>query len=495
MPVNVIGTSSIIAHSPSGSSSTNIAAIAGGSVAGLILLSVIIGLAAFFLRRHPRDADLLSQQRSTVASHGIGYVPMSPDPRLASAPPNTWMPHGETVPPAGRAAIDSGGPPDRAAALVGAAQWPSSHPSAGPTGRTTSAASSELPSTPGTPLTATSLATRSVALTADPLLQYINTALSATSGVSRGSLASWELRFEDIAIDRLVGEGSWGRVYKGLWNQTDVAVKVLVEGGTVTNATDALNRSTVQSVAANSTLMARLEREASLMTQLHHPNVVQFLGICTFPAAIVTEYCARGNLTAVLHASKSSPERANELSWPRRLGMAADCAKGMIYLHTRSPPVIHRDLKSANSLVTGSWTVKVCDFNLSKIMEDSMRSTSMQAMNPRWLAPEVLEGRPTTCESDVFAFGVILWELMTWELPWGTSNPWGIVGALSRGERLEIPPPRALPGPHSATWPHLLQYIALLKRCWAQDPAARPDFKQIMAELREMDPAATGDAR
>ena len=106
------------------------------------------------------------------------------------------------------------------------------------------------------------------------------------------------------------------------------------------------------------------------------------------------------------HARRTA-ERAAELDWPRRVGMAADCCRGMIYLHTHTPPIMHRDLKSANLLVTASWVVKVSDFNLSKIMESSGRNSSIQAMNPRWLAPEVLQGGQASLAGDVFAFGVV----------------------------------------------------------------------------------------
>ena len=64
----------------------------------------------------------------------------------------------------------------------------------------------------------------------------------------------------------------------------------------------------------------------------------------------------------------------------------------------------------------------------------------MQAMNPRWLAPEILKGEPATLEADVFAFGIVLWELMTWQLPWGQENPWAIVNAVTEGQRLAVPP-------------------------------------------------------
>ena len=110
---------------------------------------------------------------------------------------------------------------------------------------------------------------------------------------------------------------------------------------------------------------------------------MQFLGLTLNPAAVVTEFCARGNLTSCLQAGRANATKAQDLTWRRRMGMAADCDRGMIYLNTRTPPIIHRDLKSPNLLVTAHWVVKVSDFNLSKVMQDATKSTSMEAMNPR----------------------------------------------------------------------------------------------------------------
>ena len=339
---------------------------------------------------------------------------------------------------------------------------------------------------PETPQSRASSSTYSA--TVDPLLQYISSQVSNTSGGSRGPLAAWQLRFQDIQIERAIGEGSWGRVYKGIWNETEVAVKILLD--TTTGATEASGSHSAL-MAPNSVVMARLEQEASLMTTLHHPNILQFLGVTMSPAAIMTEYCSRGSMTSVLVSARSNPDRAKELTWSNRMCMLADCCRGMLYLHNHEPnPIVHRDLKSPNLLVTGHGKVKVADFNLSKIMEDSTRSSSLQAMNPRWLSPEVLAGKPATKASDVFAFGVIMWELMTWDLPWGAANPWGIVGQVSAGHRLPIPPPEALPGPDSGAWPGLREYVALMNRCWAQEADERPSFEQIMKALQEIDSTA-----
>ena len=108
----------------------------------------------------------------------------------------------------------------------------------------------------------------------------------------------------------------------------------------------------------------------------------------------------------------------------------------------------------------------------------------------RWLAPEILNSGSATTASDVFSFGVVLWELMTWQLPWGSSNPWGIVSVVTSGGRLAIPEASELPGPDSGSWPQLKRYIELMERCWAQEAKSRPSFEEIMTELTSIDPEA-----
>jgi serine/threonine protein kinase len=257
------------------------------------------------------------------------------------------------------------------------------------------------------------------------------------------------------------------------------------------NDDKAVNAGSAASLLSMSTpVLARLSQEASIMAQLSHPHSIAMIGVTTVPAAVVQEYAARGSLLDVLRAAKTDPTAAAELTWARRISICIGTAKGMAYLHGRQPqPVIHRDLKSANVLLTQDWTPKVADFGLSKVMTDSARSATRAAMNPRWLSPEILQGRAAAPPADVFAFGVVLWELLSWELPWGTTGPWVIVGALGAGERPPIPPRSELPGPPgTAEWEGLDGYLALMQRCWAQEPEDRPSFEAIINELEGMAP-------
>ena len=214
-------------------------------------------------------------------------------------------------------------------------------------------------------------------------------------------------------------------------------------------------------------------REVAIMKSLRHPNIVLFMGAVTQPPklSIVTEYLSRGSLYRILHRHGA---REN-LDEKRRLSMAFDVAKGMNYLHKRNPPIVHRDLKSPNLLVDKKYTVKVCDFGLSRLKANTFLSSKTAAGTPEWMAPEVIRDEPSNEKSDVYSFGVILWELMTLQQPWSTLNPAQVVAAVGfNGRRLEIP---------SSVDPKV---AAIMESCWTKEPWRRPSFASIMESLKPL---------
>ena len=110
---------------------------------------------------------------------------------------------------------------------------------------------------------------------------------------------------------------------------------------------------------------------------------------------------------------------------------------------------------------------QVCDFNLSRVMEESAVLSSMAATNPRWLAPEILAGRGYTFSSDVYSFGIILWEFLTWRVPWHEYGPWQVVAMVTDGhQRPEIPQEGSRPS--SSSFPGMPEYVRLMQSCWEQ---------------------------
>ncbi|KAA6428246.1 MAG: PAS domain-containing tyrosine kinase [Trebouxia sp. A1-2] len=308
---------------------------------------------------------------------------------------------------------------------------------------------------------------------------------AAIQRMTRLDTAAWQIAYKELKFSRQIGEGSFGRVFLGKWRETTVAIKLL--NPTMRKAchgsdSDDGERNSHQINSCKPGLLDDLDKEAGIMAALRHPNVVMFLGVCLEPPCMVAEFCARGSLHDVLTRASRSKTLQQQLDWVRRINMALDAAKGMLYLHMCQPPILHRDLKSANLLVSKHWKVKVSDFNLSRVMEASSMASSIAATNPRWVAPEVLAGSHYGKAADVYAFGVILWEILTWQVPWDDLGPWQVViEVVDRKARPEMPPLDKLPGGELCLHD---EYIELMEDCWAQDPLARPSFEAVIARLR-----------
>ncbi|KAG7671487.1 hypothetical protein Ndes2526B_g09350 [Nannochloris sp. 'desiccata'] len=316
----------------------------------------------------------------------------------------------------------------------------------------------------------------------DPFMSWVSEQLASNPPIRPNLLnGPYEVQFAQLQVDRPIGEGSFGRVYAGKLNNDAVAIKVLLEASSGRVNDPLLANS---ALTASSPIMMKLHEEVKIMSSMDSPHVVKFIGVCSMPPCIVTELCAEGSLSDVIKNAASSPAAASQLTWRRRLAMAIDAAEGMRYLHSQTPPIIHRDLKSANMLVTGDFRVKISDFNLSKILDDSTKSSSLAAMNPRWLAPELFAGARGSPPCDVFAFGVVLWELLTLDVPWGNTNPWQIVSTIQRGGRLPIPERGQLQAAAPMTAACYAGYVRLIAKCWAQMPEERPEFGRVSEELR-----------
>ena len=191
-------------------------------------------------------------------------------------------------------------------------------------------------------------------------------------------------------------------MHRAEWNGTQVAYKSMFD--------EDLKESTIQDFS----------EEIRMMRALRHPNIVLFLGAVIHPPrlGIVSELMTRGNLEQLLHGEgpMSDSLRSNGLL---RRQMAADCVRGMAYLHSLATQVVHHDLKPANLLVDTNWTLKVSDFGMSRLKNYTYTSQCQApGGTPEWMAPEALRGDTLNELSDVYSFGVVLWELVTLNYPW-----------------------------------------------------------------------------
>ena len=149
------------------------------------------------------------------------------------------------------------------------------------------------------------------------------------------------------------------------------------------------------------------------MQRLRHPNIVLLIGTSKQAnhLLIITELCERGSLHDLYSQEPCPSTIEDHLQFVMRIGL--DVARGMAYLHGRRPIVLHRDLKSPNCLVTESLVTKVGDFGMSRVMDTSKTMTGCGT--PLWAAPELLMGKRAGPGTDVYAYAVILWEILAWQ--------------------------------------------------------------------------------
>ncbi|KAJ9692199.1 hypothetical protein PVL29_011328 [Vitis rotundifolia] len=288
-----------------------------------------------------------------------------------------------------------------------------------------------------------------------------------------GSLKSGnsEFTFSDVAsitnnFSRTIGRGGFGQVYLGtLADGTQVAVKMRSE-------------SSMQGPKA-------LRAEAKLLTRVHHKNLVRLIGYCNDGTnmALVYEYMSNGNLQQKL----SGREAAYVLNWKQRLQIAVDAAHGLEYLHNGcKPPIVHRDVKSSNILLTETLEAKIADFGMSRDLESGALLSTDPVGTPGYLDPEYQSTGNLNKKSDVYSFGIVLLELITGQP--AIKNPGSIhmVGWVSpmieRGDIGSIVDPRLQGDFHTnSAWKAL--EIAL--ECVALTGMQRPDMSRVLADLKE----------
>jgi len=255
----------------------------------------------------------------------------------------------------------------------------------------------------------------------------------------------------------ILGYGAFGTVYKGVWVPENenvkipVAIKVLREGtGSNTNR--------------------EILDEAYIMASVEHPNLLQLLAVCmTSQMMLVTQLMPLGCLLDYVRNNRDKIGSKPLLNWCTQI------ARGMAYLEERR--LVHRDLAARNVLVQNPACVKITDFGLAKLLdinEDEYKAAGGK-MPIKWLALECIQHRIFTHKSDVWAFGVTVWELLTYGgRPYENVPAREVPDLLEKGERLPQPPTCTID-----------VYMIMIK-CWMLDADSRPSFKELADEFAKM---------
>lgn len=295
----------------------------------------------------------------------------------------------------------------------------------------------------------------------------------------------WEIDLSKLEIRYEVARGTYGTVYKGVYDGQDVAVKLL-DWGEDGYATEA------ETVA----LRASFEKEVAVWHKLDHPNVTKFVGASmgtselkiprknstnngnnSLPAracCVVVEYLPGGTLKTFL--IKNSRKK---LAYKVVIQLALDLSRGLSYLHSQK--IVHRDVKTENMLLDSRRNLKIADFGVARVEAQNPKDMTGETGTLGYMAPEVLDGKPYNRKCDVYSFGICLWEIYCCDMPYPNLSFVEISSSVVR-QNLRPEIPRCCPS----------ALASIMRRCWDPSPDKRPEMDEVVGLLEAIDTSKGG---
>lgn len=295
----------------------------------------------------------------------------------------------------------------------------------------------------------------------------------------------WEIDLSKLELKHVVAHGTYGTVYRGTYDNQDVAVKLLDwgEDGIATSGDTA-------------TLRASFQQEVAVWQQLDHPNVTKFVGASmgtsnlrvplnnsshdvqpSLPSracCVVVEYISGGTLKQFLIRN-----RRKKLPFKVVIRLALDLARGLSYLHSKK--IVHRDVKTENMLLDTQRTVKIADFGVARVEAQDPRDMTGTTGTIGYMAPEVLDGKPYDHKCDVYSFGICLWEIYCCAMPYADLS-FTEVSSSVVAQNLRPQIPRCCPS----------SFANVMKRCWDGNPEKRPEMAEVVRMLEAIDTSKGG---
>ncbi|CAN6439683.1 unnamed protein product [Victoria cruziana] len=317
------------------------------------------------------------------------------------------------------------------------------------------------------------------------LEKHLSRVWSRTTKEGQGPKAEWEIDLSKLEVKNVIAQGTYGTVYKGVYDGQDVAVKLLDWGE------DGLAKE--HETAA---LRASFRQEVAVWHKLDHPNVTKFVGASmgtselkipsrnssidgheAIPAracCVVVEYQPGGTLKQFLIKN-----RRKKLAYKTVILLALDLARGLSYLHSRK--IVHRDVKTENMLLDRTRTLKIADFGVARVEAQNPKDMTGETGTLGYMAPEVLNGQPYNRRCDVYSFGICLWEIYCCEMPYPYLSFAEVSSAVvQQNLRPEIP--RCCPN----------SLANVMRKCWDANPEKRPDMDEVVKMLESLDTSRGG---
>lgn len=258
----------------------------------------------------------------------------------------------------------------------------------------------------------------------------------------------WELPKEEFTLEEQLGSGNFADVYRGCWkNHINVAIKILKNDSEMNQR--------------------EFHREVQILKSLRHRHLISLFAVCTAspPYYIITELMEKGSLLSFLRGPEGQHQDIASL-----IEMGAQVADGMSYLEEKNS--IHRDLAARNVLVGEDYICKVADFGLARIVKEPFYISEDKKIPYKWSAPEAISHGKFSSKSDVWSFGVLLYEIITYGgAPYPALSNQEVHEQITKGYRMPAP----------SKCPKFLYQIML--KCWSAEPADRPDFRSLKTQL------------
>ncbi|KAJ9696140.1 hypothetical protein PVL29_008400 [Vitis rotundifolia] len=295
----------------------------------------------------------------------------------------------------------------------------------------------------------------------------------------------WEIELSKLDIRSVIAHGTYGTVYRGVYDGQDVAVKVLDWG-----------EDGLATAAETAALRTSFRQEVAVWHKLDHPNVTKFIGasmgtsdlripsnsissdgrnpVPSRACCVVVEYLPGGTLKKFLIRN-----RRKKLAFKIVIQLALDLSRGLSYLHSKK--IVHRDVKTENMLLDVHRTLKIADFGVARVEAQNPRDMTGETGTLGYMAPEVLDGKPYNRKCDVYSFGICLWETYCCDMPYPDLSFADISSAVVR-QNLRPDIPRCCPS----------SLASIMRKCWDGNPDKRPDMDEVVRLLEAIDTSKGG---
>ncbi|KAB2625447.1 serine/threonine-protein kinase HT1-like [Pyrus ussuriensis x Pyrus communis] len=295
----------------------------------------------------------------------------------------------------------------------------------------------------------------------------------------------WEIDLAKLEIRYIVARGTYGTIFRGTYDDQDVAVKLLDWG-----------EDGYATVAETAALRASFQKEVAVWHKLDHPNVTKFIGasmgtsdlkiptkgsssdgVISHPAracCVIVEYVAGGTLKQYLIRN-----RHKKLAFKVVVQLALDLSRGLSYLHSQK--IVHRDVKTENMLLDTRINLKIADFGVARVEAQNPRDMTGETGTLGYMAPEVLDGKPYNRRCDVYSFGICLWEIYCCDMPYPDLSFADVSSAVVR-QNLRPEIPKCCPS----------SLANIMRMCWDGNADKRPEMGEVVNMLEAIDTSKGG---